>query len=49
MAGKEIKNAVERALTGAHLELFDQKGKIPLTPENLFKENTVTIAFDAIT
>ena len=43
MAGKEIKNAIERALTGAHLELFDQKGKIPLTPENLFNENTVTV------
>ena len=43
MAGKEIKNAVERALTSAHLELFDQKGKLPLTPENLFNENTVTV------
>ena len=43
MAGREIKNAVERALTASHLELFDQKGKIPLTPENLFNENTVTV------
>ena len=43
MAGREIKNAVERALTASHLELFDQKGKMPLTPENLFKENTVTV------
>jgi len=43
MAGREIKNAVERALTASHLELFDQKGKMPLIPENLFKENTVTV------
>ena len=40
---EDIKNAVERALTASHLELFDQKGKMPLTPENLFKENTVTV------
>ena len=42
-AGKEIKNAIERALTASHLGLFDQPGKMPLTPENLIKENSVIV------
>ena len=47
-SGKEIKNAIQRALTAAHLGFFDQPGKIPLTPENLVKENSV-IVIDAHT
>ena len=42
-SGKEIKNAIQRALTAAHLGFFDQPGKIPLTPENLGKENSVIV------
>ena len=42
-AGREIKNAIQRSLAAPYLSLFDQKGKTPLIPENLFKENTVIV------
>ena len=42
-AGREIKNTIQRALAAPYLSLFDQKGKTPLIPENLFKENIVIV------
>jgi len=42
-AGSSIKGAIERALIPHNHTLFDQNGKIPLTPENLCKKHSVTI------
>ena len=43
MAGTSIKQAIARALYSMNLRLFDQPGKMPMIPENIFKPNTVTI------
>jgi len=43
VAGAQIKGAIERAISSHNLNLFDQKGKTLLTPENIFNEKTVTI------
>ncbi len=43
MGGTSIKQAIARALISLNLRLFDQNGKIPLLPENIFKPGIVTI------
>jgi len=43
MAGSSIRGAIERALISQNLLLLDQKNKIKLVPEVLFKEGTVTV------
>jgi hypothetical protein len=43
MAGASIKQAIGRALISLNLRLFDQPGKIPLNPQNVFKRGVVTI------
>ncbi len=43
MGGTSIKQAIARAMVSLNLRLFDQSGKIPLIPENIFKQGEVTI------
>lgn len=43
MGGMSIKQAIARALISSNLRLFDQPGKMPLIPENIFKPGIVTI------
>ena len=43
MGGREIKQAISRALQSHNLDLFDQPNRTKLIPQNIFKPKTITV------